>query len=186
MELRKQPRVELAFRVVAYFKDIPIAVEAIDVSTGGIAVRSSRRLEPGSGVRMSFFLSDGRPTEIDGVIVRVRRLSSTIWLWGVAFHGLEPSIDARLRRWLDDAQVARNVAPPVFGHRTQGARERPSFGLPAVAPWSGRGELGHGLGRALSGVELSELYRAASDQLRTARLESSTNSQWALSSRGRR
>src|SRR5687767_14064363 len=88
MELRKQPRVALAFRVVAYFKDIPIAVEAIDVSTGGIAVRSSRRLEPGSGVRMNFFLSDGRPTEIDAVIVRALRLSSTIWLWGVAFRGL--------------------------------------------------------------------------------------------------
>jgi PilZ domain len=91
MELRQHPRVRVAFPAVACLGETAISVDAVDVSSGGIAVTSDRRLVLGSDVRVSWFSGDGTPAEVDAVVVRVERVSSSVWLWGLAVHGFEPT-----------------------------------------------------------------------------------------------
>jgi hypothetical protein len=95
MELRQHARVRAAFRAVACFGETALGVEIVDASSNGVAVTSDRRLPLGSTVRVSWFYGDERPAEVDGVLVRVQRLSDTTWLWGLAFRALEPHIDGR-------------------------------------------------------------------------------------------
>jgi len=95
MELRKQPRVRIAFPAVACVGETAISVDAVDMSSVGIAVTSDRRLVLGSDVRVSWFSGDGTPAEVDAMVVRVEKMSSSTWLWGLAVMASSPRIDPR-------------------------------------------------------------------------------------------
>lgn len=90
--------------------DEPFSVDGIDVSAGGLSLRSSVIPDIGSRVACRFACPpDGEPIEADGEVVWAKKTGSRMGDFGVRFVGLDPRVEEEIRLWAYEQQgvVAR-------------------------------------------------------------------------------
>jgi hypothetical protein len=110
MERRKYHRARLSSKPIVHAGGEAFEAMFIDISVSGAAVSAEHQLEPGSHIRMRWSFADGKPAEVGATVVRVQKMSTNSWLYGLAFQDLEAAVVARLERWVRYWPRGKNFA----------------------------------------------------------------------------
>ena len=100
---RRSYRVVLNIAVVGLHDNRPVMCNSENVSAGGMLIRTTESLPPGSRISCSFYLPDGRRVNTEGVIARAFRRdpASDMTHYGVHFQGFAPGSQAAIKAFVE-------------------------------------------------------------------------------------
>jgi CheY-like chemotaxis protein len=99
-------RAEIAVAVQGKFKNRALPFRTVNVSAGGMLIKSQEPLSKGEGIFFSFTLPDGTPVSGYGEIARVAQMTTTphAFVYGIKFSNLDQSaassIEAAVTKYL--------------------------------------------------------------------------------------
>lgn len=108
---RRSYRIVLNIAVVGLHDNRPVMCNSENVSAGGMLIRTTESLPPGSRISCSFYLPDGRRVNADGVIARAFRRDTAFDMthYGVHFQGFAPGAQAAIKAFVEKELLRQSV-----------------------------------------------------------------------------
>ncbi|MHB8845409.1 MAG: PilZ domain-containing protein [Nitrospirota bacterium] len=100
---RRSYRVVLNIAVEGLHDNRPVMCNSENVSAGGMLIRTTESLPPGSRITCSFYLPDGRRVGAEGVIARVFRKDTApdMTHYGVQFREFTPGAQTAIKAFVE-------------------------------------------------------------------------------------
>ncbi len=103
---RRSYRVVLNIAVEGMHNNLPVMCSSVNVSSGGMLIRSREKLSQGDRIECSFYLPDGSRVSAQGEIVRAVRQDSPSDAshYGIRFMAFSPGSEAAITAFIDREQ----------------------------------------------------------------------------------